>query len=125
MFLILEYTIFKSTRTFFSKSFIFSSIENLFALGSKGRILVSGFWGAARHINYLGENIQAWAVTLPALMVCERYGQYVALIYPIYYAALMIPRCVDDGTICEQKYGKALWDRYLEKVPYKIVPGLF
>jgi len=68
--------------------------------GSNGRILVSGFWGMARHINYLGEIIQALALALPAWLAsdCRNYQSF---LYPLYYIALFIPRAMHDDKICE------------------------
>ncbi len=84
------------------------------------RLLVSGFWGAARHINYLGEVLMATGLTL-ALGYPERIGPW---LYPLFYVALLIPRQIDDDRRCAAKYGP-LWRAYVARVPYRIVPGVF
>jgi protein-S-isoprenylcysteine O-methyltransferase Ste14 len=84
------------------------------------RLLVSGFWGAARHINYLGEVLMATGLTL-ALGYPERIGPW---LYPLFYVALLIPRQIDDNRRCAAKYGP-LWQTYVARVPYRIVPGVF
>jgi len=36
----------------------------------------------------------------------------------------MFTRQADDDKVCEAKYGE-LWDRYTEKVKYKIIPFIY
>ena len=84
------------------------------------RLLVSGFWGLSRHINYLGEILMAVGLTLAL-------GWPTALapwLYPLYYVALLLPRQLDDDRRCAAKYGP-LWLRYCERVPRRIIPGLY
>jgi protein-S-isoprenylcysteine O-methyltransferase Ste14 len=84
------------------------------------RVLVSGFWGLSRHINYLGELCMATALAL-----C--LGHPAALLpwlYPLYYVLLLVPRQLDDDRRCAAKYGP-LWDEYRRAVPYRIVPRLY
>ena len=89
---------------------------------SDGRnsLVVNGFWGVSRHINYLGETIQAVAIALAA----GYFGVWAVWLYPLYYVALFISRQVDDDKVCRAKYGP-LWDDYTSKVRFKIVPGLY
>jgi delta14-sterol reductase len=83
-------------------------------------LLASGYWGASRHINYLGEIIQAIAVAL----VVGYPGMWMVWLYPAYYIGLMISRQADDDRLCKAKYGD-LWDKYTEKVKYKIIPFIY
>jgi hypothetical protein len=83
-------------------------------------LLVNGFWGASRHINYLGEVIQAVAIALAA----GYFGVWEVWLYPAYYVALFISRQADDDKLCRAKYG-ALWDRYTACVKWKIVPRVY
>ncbi len=71
------------------------------------RILVSGFWGFSRHINYLGEIVMATALTLSL----GHPAHFIPWLYPLYYVALLIPRQLDDDRRCQEKYG-VLWTRY-------------
>ncbi len=86
----------------------------------KRTLLVSGFWGASRHINYLGEVLMGAGIALslgfPAMIW--------PWLYPIYYVALLFPRQADDDKRCTDKYGD-LWQEYKRKVKYKIIPGLY
>lgn len=86
----------------------------------KQSLLANGYWGASRHINYLGEIIQAIAVALAA----GYPGVFMVWLYPVYYIGLMLSRQADDDKVCKAKYG-ALWDQYTEKVKYKIIPFIY
>lgn len=84
------------------------------------RVLVSGFWGVSRHVNYLGEILMALGLTL-----ATGHPEVPAVwLYPLYYVALLLPRQIDDDRRCAAKYGP-LWQRYVERVPYRIVPGIY
>ena len=83
-------------------------------------LLANGFWGASRHINYLGEIIQAIAVALAA----GYFGIWMVWLYPAYYIGLMLSRQADDDKVCKAKYGE-LWDQYTKKVKYKIIPFIY
>jgi delta14-sterol reductase len=84
------------------------------------RVLIGGFWGLSRHINYLGELLMACALAL-----CLGYpGALWPWLYPIYYVALLVPRQIDDDRRCAQKYG-ATWDAYRGAVPARIVPWIY
>lgn len=83
-------------------------------------LLVSGFWGASRHINYLGEILMAGGIALSV--------GYPAMIwpwlYPLYYVALLLPRQLDDDKRCAAKYGP-LWQQYQARVKYRIIPYIY
>jgi delta14-sterol reductase len=89
---------------------------------SDGRLslLANGYWGASRHINYLGEIIQAVAVAMAA----GYFGVWMVWLYPAYYIALMFTRQADDDKVCRAKYGD-LWDQYTSKVKYRIIPYIY
>jgi delta14-sterol reductase len=84
------------------------------------RVLVSGFWGLSRHINYLGELLMALGLTL----ALGDPGALLPWLYPLYYLVLLVPRQLDDDRRCAEKYGP-LWDEYRRAVPYRIVPWLY
>ncbi len=83
-------------------------------------LLVNGFWGASRHINYLGEIIQGVAIALAV----GYFGVWMVWLYPAYYVALLFTRQADDDKVCRAKYGE-LWDQYTAKVKYKIIPYVY
>ncbi|MFI5210009.1 MAG: hypothetical protein ACHQ2E_06150 [Gemmatimonadales bacterium] len=86
----------------------------------KQRLLCSGFWGLARHINYLGELGMAVGLTLALGRPLDPWPW----LYPLYYVALLVPRQADDDRRCRAKYG-ALWDEYCRRVPHRIIPGIY
>jgi protein-S-isoprenylcysteine O-methyltransferase Ste14 len=83
-------------------------------------LLCSGFWGIARHVNYLGEIVQAVGLTL----VLGYPGAWVAWLYPLYYVALFLSRERADERRCAAKYGD-LWAEYVGRVPRRIIPWLY
>ena len=85
------------------------------ALGDS--VLVSGFWGISRHVNYLGEILMASGLALSV-------GNAIGWLYPLYYLVLLVPRQIDDDKRCAQKYGP-LWEEYKREVPYRIVPWVY
>jgi protein-S-isoprenylcysteine O-methyltransferase Ste14 len=83
-------------------------------------LLVNGFWGLSRHINYLGEILMGTGIIL-----CTGYPTlFWPWLYPLYYVVLLFPRQIDDDKRCFLKYGE-LWKEYQQKVPYKIIPYIY
>lgn len=83
------------------------------------KLLLSGFWGRARHANYLGDLMMALAWCLPTGL-----SHVPPYFYFIYFAPLLIDRERRDDRECKKKYGED-WDRYCEKVPYRIIPRIY
>jgi steroid 5-alpha reductase family enzyme len=103
-----------------AKSFFGHSLA--FVPGSRNRLCVSLFWEWSRHINYLGEILQALAI---ALAPAHATSSLIPLLYPAYYVALFLPRIADDDNQCRAKYGEVVWQRYCQHVPYKLIPKLY
>jgi len=83
-------------------------------------LLVNGFWGKSRHINYLGEIGMAIGIVL-----ATGHPEVIwAWLYPLYYVLLFLSRQRDDDKRCAQKYGP-LWDEYVKRVPYRIIPYIY
>jgi protein-S-isoprenylcysteine O-methyltransferase Ste14 len=83
-------------------------------------LLCNGFWGVARHVNYLGEIVQAVGLTL----LLGYPGAWVVWLYPLYYVGLFLSRERADERRCAAKYGE-LWVDYTERVPRRIIPWLY
>ena len=83
-------------------------------------LLCSGYWGVARHINYLGEILMALGLTL-ALGQLDSPWPW---LYPLYYVLLLFPRERDDERRCAEKYGE-LWQTYKGQVRYRIIPYIY
>jgi protein-S-isoprenylcysteine O-methyltransferase Ste14 len=82
----------------------------------KNALLSSGFWAVSRHVNYLGEILEAVGLTL----ALGWFGVWVVWLYPVYYLALFISRERADERRCAEKYGP-LWTEYEQKVPRRIM----
>ena len=83
-------------------------------------LLVNGFWGISRHINYLGEVLMATGIVL-----CTGYPTMVwPWLYPFYYIIFLVFRQRDDDLRCSLKYGE-LWKTYVRKVPWRIIPHIY
>ena len=82
-------------------------------------LLLSGWWGIARHIHYVPE--------LSAAFLWSCGGLFNMTIMPLTYFLFLLPLLIDrafrDDERGPLKYGK-FWDEYRRHVPYKIVPGL-
>ncbi|PHH55448.1 Delta(14)-sterol reductase [Ceratocystis fimbriata CBS 114723] len=117
--------------------------------GSK--LLITGWWGMARHINYLGDWIQSWPYSLPtgvagytimaagsgvegALIMLDGrevvqgaargWGILFTYFYVFYFATLLLHREGRDDDKCYKKYGDD-WLKYKKQVPYKIIPYIY
>jgi delta14-sterol reductase len=83
-------------------------------------LLVNGFWGVSRHVNYLGEILMAAGIIL-----CTGYPMLIwPWLYPLYYVLLLFSRQNDDDKRCALKYGE-LWRIYVKKVPFRIIPFIY
>lgn len=83
------------------------------------RLITSGWWGRARHINYLGDLMMGLAYCLPC-----GFGSPIPYFYAIYFTILLIHRERRDDEKCHKKYGKD-WERYCEIVKSRILPGVY
>lgn len=83
------------------------------------KLLVSGFWGVARHFNYTGDLLGSLAYCL----ACGG-GHLLPYFYIIYMGILLTHRCLRDEHRCANKYGRD-WERYTAAVPYRLLPGVF
>jgi protein-S-isoprenylcysteine O-methyltransferase Ste14 len=82
-------------------------------------LLASGWWGLARHMNYFGDLLMGLAWCLPA-----GFGSPLPYFYIAYFTILLVHRERRDNDMCAVRYGKD-WDAYCEKVPSRIVPGVY
>jgi 7-dehydrocholesterol reductase len=82
-------------------------------------LLCSGWWGKARHVNYLGDLVLSYSM-------CATCGikNLLPWTYAIFMTVLLFHRCSRDEERCSKKYGK-YWDEYCKRVKYVIIPGVF
>ncbi|OKL60638.1 Delta(14)-sterol reductase [Talaromyces atroroseus] len=115
---------------------------------SGSKLLTSGWWGTARHINYLGDWLMSWGYCLPTgfagyTMIeaintstgelekqavqtpgSRGWGAIFTYFYILYFGILLIHREQRDEEKCHKKYGKD-WDKYTSLVRSKIIPGIY
>lgn len=84
-----------------------------------GRLLVSGFWGMGRHLNYTGEICVYFAFALTTA-----FTSWIPFVLPIWLTALLWHRARRDDRRCRTKYGE-LWERYTKRVPHALIPGVY
>ena len=83
------------------------------------KLIISGWWGTARHINYFGDWLMGLAYCLPC-----GFDSVIPYFFAIYFAILLIHRERRDDHACHKKYG-ADWKRYCDLVRWRIVPFLY
>lgn len=83
------------------------------------KLIISGWWGMARHINYTAD----WLMSLAWALPCG-ISSPVPYFHPIYFAILLIHRDGRDFHACSLKYGKD-WERYCKAVPYSLIPSIY
>lgn len=85
----------------------------------KTRLLISGWWGIGRHMNYTGDLILSLAYSL----ACG-FGYLFPYFYFVFLSILLIHRCLRDEKRCRDKYGEK-WLEYRRKVPYRLIPYIW
>jgi len=96
-------------------------IEPQYIQAGDRKILCSGFWGAARHFNYMGEGFSCFAIGLS-------FGYFTNLwawTYFIFIVSLFTWRQRDDEEHCAEKYGEKTWAEYKARVKYRICPWVY
>ncbi|KAH8070575.1 sterol delta-7 reductase [Aureococcus anophagefferens] len=83
------------------------------------KLITSGYWGAARKVNYTGD----WLMSLSWCLLAG-VGSPVPYFYCAYFLVLLVHRALRDDHACALKYG-ADWPEYKKKVPYLFVPFVF
>src|SRR5438552_18724947 len=86
--------------------------------GSRSRI-TSGWWGIARHMNYLGDLMMALAWCLPCL-----FESPLPYFYFVYFLVLLLHRERRDHAACREKYGQD-WDAYCRRVRWRMLPYVY
>jgi delta14-sterol reductase len=87
------------------------------ALG--GKLLVSGFWGVGRKLNYTGELCMYYAWTLTCGLVSP-----IPYLLPAWLTVLLSHRAWRDEQRCRAKYGE-LWEAYCRRARFRMVPFVY
>ena len=85
-----------------------------------GRLLISGFWGIGRHINYTGEILVYLSMAL-----CSGTTSFVPYILPVSLVILLTQRAHRDDQRCRKKYGNKLWNQYCQKAKFRMIPLIY
>ena len=86
--------------------------------------LTSGLWGFSRHSNYIFEILSAFSWTLLTNPYPLGNNSILSWFYPIYLIILLLHRSYRDEKKCLKKYGDE-YLKYMQIVPYKIIPFIF
>ncbi len=84
-----------------------------------GRLLVSGFWGIGRKLNYSGE-----------ILVYVAFAGTAGLsapwpwLLPAWLFTLLLHRAHRDDQRCRKKYG-ALWEQYCARARFRMIPFVY
>jgi len=84
------------------------------------KLLVSGWWGIARHFHYIPELAAAFLWSSPAGFD----NLFIPYFYPVYLTILLVHRLIRDEERCRKKYGED-WNTYCKEVPYRFIPYVF
>jgi len=82
-------------------------------------LLASGWWGVARHLNYLGDIMMALAWCL-----LTGFATPLTYFYAVYMVVLLVHRERRDHALCQARYGED-WTRYCDVVRWRILPGIY
>jgi len=86
----------------------------------ENKLLISGFWGLGRHLNYTGEIL----VYLSIALLTGRQS-YIPYLLPFSLFVLLGQRAWRDDRRCRQKYGDNLWQRYCNIAKFRMIPFVY
>jgi len=84
------------------------------------RLLISGFWGIGRHLNYTGEILVYLSIAL-----CSGTISFIPYILPLSLFILLSQRAYRDDQRCRKKYGDQLWNRYCQIAKFRMIPFIY
>ncbi|MFV8753835.1 hypothetical protein ACNOYE_25095 [Nannocystaceae bacterium ST9] len=84
-----------------------------------GRLLISGWWGIGRKINYSGE-IMVYA----SFALTTGFHSLIPYLLPLWLCVLLPHRAWRDEQRCQAKYGE-LWAEYSKIAKFRMIPFLY
>jgi delta14-sterol reductase len=84
-----------------------------------GRLLVSGWWGVGRKINYTGE-----IMVYSSFGLTTGFASIVPYLLPIWLFSLLVHRAWRDEQRCREKYGET-WDEYCKVARFRMIPFIY
>ena len=85
----------------------------------EGRLLISGFWGIGRHLNYTGE-----ICVYLAFIFTTGFESWMPYLLPAWLIVLLSHRSWRDEQRCRGKYGE-LWQSYTKRVRFSMIPYVY
>jgi Delta14-sterol reductase len=85
----------------------------------EGKLLISGWWGIGRKLNYTGDSCIYLAIALTT-----GFASPVPYLLPLWLTSLLVQRAARDDRRCRAKYG-ALWEDYCAIARFRMVPFLY
>lgn len=102
-----------------TESFIECTYITSDGIHHESKLLTSGCWGIARHINYTGDLV----LSLAFCMSCG-FDNLLPYFYFVYMMILLGIRAQRDDQKCKEKYGQ-YWEKYCSVVRYQFVPYIY
>lgn len=84
-----------------------------------GRLLISGWWGIGRKINYTGE-----IMVYSSFALCSGFVSWIPYVLPLWLCLLLPHRAWRDEQRCAAKYGE-LWEQYTKIAKFRMIPFLY
>ena len=84
-----------------------------------GKLLVSGFWGIGRKLNYTGD-----VCVYLAIAMTTGSSSLAPYLLPAWLAMLLVQRAARDDARCRAKYGDA-WMEYCARVRFRMIPFIY
>jgi delta14-sterol reductase len=84
-----------------------------------GRLLISGWWGIGRKLNYSGE-----IMVYSSFSLCTGFTSLLPYLLPLWLCVLLTHRAWRDEQRCASKYGE-LWLAYTRIAKFRMIPYLY
>lgn len=84
-----------------------------------GKLLVSGWWGIGRKLNYTGE-IGVYV----SFALCAGLSHWQPFLLPLSLFLLLTQRAGRDDKKCRRKYGP-LWEEYCHRAKFRMIPFVY
>lgn len=99
--------------------FMLAEYKTLDGVTRKNKLLLSGFWGWARHFNYVGDLLLCLSISILCGFDCLS-----GHVYSFQLTGILLTRALRDDKRCLLKYGED-WKKYKEKNRYLLIPKIW
>ncbi len=84
-----------------------------------GKLLISGWWGIGRKLNYTGE-----VGVYLSFALCAGLSHWQPYLLPLSLLLLLTQRATRDDRKCRAKYGP-LWEEYCRRAKFRMIPFVY